>query len=161
MKTLILILALFVSNKTFSQIYLVVEPVHGQPGVAYNQNFSRTFGMYAKGRYGLVNHRGFQSTQHYVTSFKCTQAKISAGVSFKPWGNSHNSEMPRTSGFIVGINYTHFFNIVDHSELISLKKADKISFDLGVISDIDDHLSVYFCTDFLEWESELGIGYRF
>jgi hypothetical protein len=145
MKTIYLIILLVLTSRLCnSQIYLILEPSFIRPGILYNYNFN-DIGIWSKVWYGNIKGEHSDGSAFYADNIK-----VSTGI----------SKFYDGANWYAGINYNHFFNVNEDSRIIQLDRIHRISFDIGV-SLTRGRFSAIMMTDILNWESCIGISYRF
>ena len=124
-----------------AQVFVSLEPVFLRPGLLYNYT-TKTVGVYGKVWYG--NIKGRDGSKFNTNNIKC-----GLGLSYKTKGLKP----------YLGINYNYFFNTVSDDKVIDLDRIKKVSFDVGVSFD-KRRFSLLMMTDFLNFESMIGISYK-
>lgn len=148
MKTLFTLIVLIIGLNINAQLFVTIEPITQRSGLFYNKSF-KNFGVYGKAWAGKISEKTEFST------FKTNTVKIGAGLSFKM--NDENT-------IYAGANYTHFFNVVNTSlvetcKIVDMNRPYKISFDIGVSFKVE-RFTLLMMSDFLNWESMIGISYK-
>lgn len=128
------------------QMFVIVNPAYFYPGVLYQQDIVSNYGIYGKVWYGDMLKRT-EFDHFYMETIK-----VSYGVThlFKDGTRLY-----------VGLNRTWFFNYTKESSLVNWDKVHKVSFDIGVDVKVTERMTLLFMTDFLNWESCVGISFKF
>jgi len=63
------------------------------------------------------------------------------------------------TNILVGINYNKLYNQYNNNPTIDFTNIKPISFEIGLTGKIYKRLNVIFLTDFLNWETDVGISY--
>jgi hypothetical protein len=144
-KLILLISVILLSITTNAQIFVTIEPQYFRPGILYNHDFE-TFGLYGYSWYGDIKE------ENGIDKFYVQNIKVGAGFSF------FMSEGPH---FYLGINHNYFFDYTKQSPVINLNKIIKTCFDVGMSGKISKRVSFLFLIDMWNWESSIGINYKF
>lgn len=149
MKTLLTISILFLSISLQAQLFFIIEPQFIRPGLMYNHDL-KSFGLYSHVWAG--NIKG--NIEYGGGDFYTDNIKIAVGISSLPDDEQFK--------FYLGLNYNNFFNTkVNYNGLyngkIILDKVHKFSFELGISKSIG-RVTMLMITDFLNWESLVGIS---
>lgn len=137
MKKVFLLLLLAVSTLASSQVFVTVEPLQFQPGLVVSND-----DVYLRARYGNINKLGVD-VDYY---------KLGAGIRFPV---EYDVDM------LIGINYNRFDVIKEESLYVDLNNVKEVSVEAGLILELTDRIKILALTDFINWETDMGIAYKF
>jgi hypothetical protein len=141
----LMMLVAMLSITSNAQLYVTLNPANMSPGLLYNHEVSK-FGMYGKIWYGDIRSK----TELFYFYTQTVKAGIGGSYQFDP-----------TSKLYVGVNQSYFFDTTEGNGIVDLARVYKTSFDVGVDLKIDKRITILFMTDFLNWESCVGVNYKF
>jgi hypothetical protein len=132
-------------------VYVTVDPNFFKPGILYNQQFivrssdykyEYVAGVYGKVQYGNINPTGLHADN----------LKGSLGVSLVAFAVDCR--------LFLGGNYNYFYNVYGANPFVDINRVHPVSFEWGV-SKILDRWEILMINDPINWETSLGVTYKF
>jgi hypothetical protein len=133
----------FVGN---AQLFFTIDPAFFSPGLLYNYSFEK-FGIYTQARYGNITQ-----TSEYEY-FHTQSIKVGAGISIPV---TYEKDIK----IYVGYKHSYFYD-TKNASIGNVNRIKKNCFDVGVSGKVSDKVSILLMTDFLNWESLIGVTYKF
>lgn len=139
MKKLLFIFALMVvSLASTGQTFVTIFPTNQHIGIAMADD-----DFYLRGRVGGTS---------FYDNIDGEYLKVSAGIRFKVYEDSD---------LLLGTAYNSIKVYYDRNPRVDLENIKKHSFEVGVIKKLNERVHVLFLTDLTNWETDLGVAYKF
>jgi hypothetical protein len=143
MKKLIFVI-LFIPLIGKSQTFVVVEPMFFQVGFMQHVPVTEKYGSYFVLRSGDIDQDQFHTDI----------LKFGLGTSIK---------LDQRNSLLLGLTYYQINNLFDENPAFDLRHVSKLSFDFGFMIQPkkDGILYLTVLSDFINWETQIGVGVKF
>ena len=138
MKKLLFLILLLIPLGSMGQAFITIYPPNAHVGAVIVED-----NVYLRARIGTISK---------YENVDADYLKVSAGVRF---------QFSESTDMLIGTAYNNLTIYYEDNPQIDLDGIKAHSFELGFIKKVSDKVSVLALIDFTNWETDLGITYKF